>query len=136
TIPITISNCEFSQALLNGNTDIIIYLDDPKPQSGCSSLPGGFSEIQTTSQCINAGGNPVPGDHRGDLQKLVPCLTPLPMDVLVPMYDAAACQAAGCNGHGPYKILGYAMFHVTGFSFNGNNWGGTLGKNCPQQGVR
>ena len=136
TLPITISNCEFSQALLDGTTDIVLYLDDPKPQSGCSSLPGGFSEIQTTGPCATSGANPIPGDPGADLQKIVPCITPLPQDVLVPMYDAAACLAAGCNGKGPYKILGYAMFHVTGYSFNGNNWGGTLGKNCPQQGVR
>jgi hypothetical protein len=136
TIPITISNCEFSQALLDGTTNIILYLDDPKPQSGCSSLPGGFSQLRTDSQCVTSGGTTVDGDPGGDLQKVVPCITPLPHDVLVPMYDAAACQAAGCNGHGPYTILGYAMFHVVGYSFNGNNYGGTLGKTCPQQGQR
>ena len=132
TIPITISNCEFTQALLDGTTDVVFYLDDPKPQSGCSSLPGGFSQLLTTSKCTTAPGNPIAGDPGGDLQKLVTdgCITPLPKDLLIPMYDSAACKAAGCNGHGPYPILGYAMLHLTGYSLNGSRNAGTLGKNC------
>jgi Flp pilus assembly protein TadG len=139
TVPIVISNCEFSQALLDGTTDITLYLDDAKPQSGCSSLPGGFSQLLNTNCAvtISAGGT-VPGDPGGDLQKQVPCITnptapPLPHDILIPMYDAAACQAAGCKGHGPYPILGFAMFHVTGYSFNGNKYDGTLAKKCPDE---
>ena len=45
---------------------------------------------------------------------------------------AAACQAANCKGQGPYPILGFAAFKITGYSFNGNNYGGTLGKKCPE----
>jgi hypothetical protein len=138
-VPITISNCEFSQVLLDGTTDIILYLDDTKPQSGCSSRPGGFSQLLNNSCAvtITAGGT-VAGDPGGDLQKQVPCLTnptapALPHDILIAMYDAAACNAAGCNGHGPYPILGFAMFHVTGYSFNGNKNDGTLGNKCPDQ---
>jgi Flp pilus assembly protein TadG len=139
TIPIVISDCEFTQALLDGPADIVLYLDDTKPQTGCSSLPGGFSQL-LGDDCdveISAGGT-APGDPGGDLQKLVPCITnptppALPHDILIPMYDSAACQAAGCNGHGPYLILGFAVFHVTGYSFNGNNYDGTLGKNCPDE---
>ncbi|HZX56983.1 MAG TPA: pilus assembly protein TadG-related protein [Ilumatobacteraceae bacterium] len=137
TIPMTISNCEFSQALLDGTTDIVVYVDDPKPQSGCSSLPGGFSQL-SASGCsveVSAGGT-VTGDPGGDLQKEIPCMTnptapALPHDILIPMYDAAACQAAGCKGHGPYPIRGFAMFHLTGYSFNGNKNDGTLGNKCP-----
>jgi Flp pilus assembly protein TadG len=139
TVPIVISNCEFSYALLDGTADITIYLDDTKPQSGCSSLPGGFSQL-LNSNCavtVSAGGT-VAGDPGGDLMKQVPCITnptapALPHDVLIPMYDAAACQAAGCNGHGPYPIVGFAEFSVTGYSFNGNNYAGTLGNKCPDQ---
>ena len=139
-MPIVISNCEFSQALLAGTNDITIYLDDPKPQSGCSSLPGGFSQLQSSSDCavqISAGGT-APGKPGGDLQKQIPCITnstgpALPHNVLIPMYDAAGCQAAGCKGKGPYPILGFAVFVVTGYSFNGNNYDGTLGKKCPDQ---
>lgn len=138
TLPIVIANCEFTQALLDGTTDVLIYLDDTKPQSGCSSLPGGFSQL-SDNDCevaITAGGIAA-GDPGGDIQKVVPCLTnptspALPKDVLVPMYDAAACVAAGCKGKGPYPILGFAMFRVTGYSFNGNYAGGGMDKKCPQ----
>jgi hypothetical protein len=139
TLPITISDCEFSEALLDGTTDITLYLDDPKPQSGCSSLPGGFSQL-LDSDCavtVSAGGT-APGDPGGDIHKVVPCITNptapyLPHDVLIPMYDADACQAAGCKGKGPYPIVGFAMFRVTGYSFNGNNYDGTLAKSCPEE---
>ncbi len=140
TLPITISNCEFTQALLVGTTDIIIYLDDAKPQTGCSSLPGGFSQLNPgASFCgvvITAGGL-VDGQPGAPDPRLDDCITNataprLPHDVLIPMYDASACQAAGCNGQGPYKILGFAMFHVTGYSFTGNRYGGTLGNKCPE----
>lgn len=133
TLPMTISNCEFNEALLDGTLDIVIYLDDSKPQSGCSSLPGGFSQLDGDGCAveISAGGT-VDGSPGADLQKNVPCITPLPHDVLIPMYDAAACQAAGCNGHGPYPILGFAMFRVTGYSFNGTAYEG-LGKKCPDE---
>jgi hypothetical protein len=137
--PIVISGCEFSQALLDGTTDITVYLDDAKPQSGCSSLPGGFSQLldDDCAITVSAGGT-VAGDPGGDVKKVVPCVTnptapALPHDVLIPMYDAAACQAAGCNGHGPYPILGFAMFRFTGYSFNGAASDGTLGKKCPDE---
>ena len=141
-MPLTIASCEFSQALLDGTTDIIIYLDDPKPQSGCSSLPGGFAQLvnDNCAVSVSASGT-VAGDPGGDVQKQVPCITnptspSLPHDILVPIYDSVACQAAGCKGHGPYSILGFAMFHVTSYSFNGNNFAGSLGNKCPDQGNR
>jgi Flp pilus assembly protein TadG len=137
TAPLVISNCEFSQALLDGTADIVLYLDDTKPQTGCSSLPGGFSQLlnNNCAVTITAGGT-VPGDPGGDVMKLIPCITnpsapALPHDILIPMYDAAACQAAGCKGKGPYPILGFGAFHVTGYSFNGNKSAGTLGNKCP-----
>jgi Flp pilus assembly protein TadG len=136
TVPIVISSCEFSKALLDGTTDITLYLDDAKPQSGCSSLPGGFSQLINVNCAVNvSAGGTVAGDPGGDVMKQIPCITnptapPLPHDVLIPMYNAAACTAS-CNGHGPYPILGFAMFHVTGYSFNGNKNDGTLGNKCP-----
>lgn len=136
TLPITISNCEFSQALLDGTTDVTFYLDDTKPQSGCSSLPGGFSQLRDPendcSVTATAAGT-VPGDPGGDLQKQVKCITPLPKDLLIPMYDAAACQSAGCKGTSQYPIVGFAVLHITGYSFNGNANAGTLGKKCPDE---
>lgn len=136
TLPIVIADCEFSPGLLDGTADVLLYLDDPKPQSGCSSLPGGFSQLVDDDCQITIGaGGLAEGDAGGDIQKIVPCITnatgaALPKDVLVPMYDAAAC-AATCKGKGPYKILGFAMLRVTGYSFNGNFNGGGMDKKCP-----
>ena len=136
-LPIVISDCEFSQALLAGTADIILYLDDTKPQTGCSSLPGGFSKLDGSgcAVAISAGGY-ADGQPGGALQTVVPCITnpsapALPHDVLIPIYDSAQCQSAGCNGQGPYLILGFGAFRVTGYSFNGIYYAGTLGKKCP-----
>jgi hypothetical protein len=139
TLPIVISDCEFSQALLEGNNDITLYLDDTKPQSGCSSLPGGFSQLEGDGcEVVISAGGTAPGKPGADLQKQVPCLTNpqapyLPHDVLIPMYDAAACQAGDCKGNGDYPIVGFAVFRVTGYSLNGKNYAGTLGKKCPDE---
>ena len=142
TVPITISNCEFTQALLAGTTDIIIYLDDAKPQTGCASLPGGFSQLNpggTFCGVVITAGGLVAGQTGAPDPRLDDCVTnptapKLPHDILIPMYDAAACQnTAGCKGSGPYKILGFAMFHVTGYSFTGSRYGGTLPKDCPDK---
>lgn len=138
TIPITISSCEFSLAILDGTTDIYLYLDDPKPQSGCSSLPGGFSQLRDNdcSVPISAGGTAA-GDPGGDLMKAVPCIVnptapALPSEVLIPIYDAPTCNAADCKGKGPYPITGFAVFRVSGYSFNGNKYAGAgMTNKCP-----
>ncbi len=139
TVPIVIADCEFSPLILDGGADITIYLDDTKPQTGCSSLPGGFSQLRddVCAVDITAGGT-APGQPGAALNKIVPCITnptapALPRTVLIPMYDAAACQASGCKGNSQYPILGFAGFKVTGYSFNGNNYDGTLGKKCPDE---
>jgi hypothetical protein len=139
TLPIVISDCEFDQQILEGTIDITLYLDDTKPQSGCSSLPGGFSQLAGAGCAVAVtSGDTVAGDPGADLQKVVPCITnptspSLPHDVLIPIYDAAACEAAGCTGKGPYLIRGLATFRVTGYSFNGNNYAGSLDKKCPDE---
>jgi hypothetical protein len=141
-LPVTIASCEWSLARLNGNTDITLYLDDPKVDSGCNSLPGGFSQLDRGSdgQCsiaLNANGT-VNGDPGGDLKKQIPCVTnstgpALPHDVLIPIYDVTALSKANHdNGQGPYPILGFAEFHITGYSFNGaGSSAGTLSSGCP-----
>ena len=136
--PIVISSCEFTQALLDGTTDVMFYLDDPKPQSGCSSLPGGFSQLLSNNCNVTVtAGNTIAGDPGGDVNKLVDCITnptapTLPRDVLISIYNAPLCQATGCKGHGPYPILGFAMIHITGYSFNGNRFAGTgMSNKCP-----
>jgi hypothetical protein len=140
TLPVTISACEWSQALLDGSTDIVIYLDDAKPQTGCSSLPGGFSLLRDDVCSLSsvAGGPLPPGDvawYQGkpgaDAKKAVPCITPLPKSVLVPLYDSAWCNVNNCNGNDLYPIKGYAEFQIDGYSFNGSSFDGTLGKDCP-----
>ena len=71
------------------------------------------------------------------MKKKVPCITNatsplLPRDVLVPIYDQSVLSKADHdNGQGPYHILGFAAFDVTGYSFNGSAYGGSLGKDCP-----
>ena len=135
TLPIVIADCEFRA---DEGATVTLYLDDPKPQSGCSSLPGGFSQLlgEGCEVTITAGGF-APGKTGGDLQKDVPCITnpngppALPYGVLIPIYDAQACADAGCKGKGPYKIKGFALLRVTGYSFNGNAYDGTLDKKCP-----
>jgi Flp pilus assembly protein TadG len=135
TLPIVISDCEFDEARLNGDIDIIIYLDDTKPQSGCSSLPGGFSGLDGDgcSVPISADGTAPGQPGVGVLGKVISdgCITPLPREVLFPMYDSVACEASGCKGNGQYPIVGFATFRITGYSFNGVNYDGTLDKKCP-----
>lgn len=136
TVPLVISDCEF-RAPSVGET-ITLYLDDPKPQSGCSSLPGGFSQLDKAdcSVTISSGGTVAGVTGVGGLQNKVACLTnpppeaALPRTVLIPIYSASACQAIDCKGKGPYLILGFAALEVTGYSFNGNVYGGSLGKKC------
>ena len=135
TFPIAIADCEWSQTILDGTVDITLYIDDPKPQSGCSSVPGGFGQLDRAndSDCtvIITSGEGADGKPGGDLQKAISCITPLPKAVLVPIYDSAACAASGCTGQGPYAITGFAEFVITGYSFNGNKNAGTLDKDCP-----
>ena len=137
TVPIVIADCEFRSPDI-GET-VTLYLDDPKPQSGCSSLPGGFSQLDKLecSVPITAGGTVDGVTGVGGLQNKVACITnpetgALPHTVLIPIYDSAACQAADCKGKGPYLIDGFAAIEVTGYSFNGNVYDGTLGKKCPE----
>jgi hypothetical protein len=135
TLPIVIADCEFSQLLLDGEIDITIYLDDTKPQTGCSSLPGGFSGLDGDGCSVPISANDTaPGQPGvGVLGKVISdgCITPLPRVVLFPMYDSVACQASDCKGNGQYPIVGFAAFNVTGYSFNGNNYAGELGPKCP-----
>jgi hypothetical protein len=136
TLPITIADCEWTPERLEQAVDITLYFGDPKPQSGCSSLSGGFGQLVSSDDCavtVSASGT-VDGKTGSDLQKQVPCITPLPREVLIPVYDSQTCGLqCATQGHGPYPIVGFAMFRVTGYSFNGSNYGGTLDKKCPEE---
>ena len=135
-VPLVIADCEF-RAPSAGET-VTLYLDDPKPQSGCSSLPGGFSQLDKSacSVPISAGGTVAGVTGVGGLQNKVACLAnssppALPRTVLIPIYSASNCQVTNCKGKGPYLILGFAALEVTGYSFNGSVYDGSLGKKCP-----
>jgi hypothetical protein len=135
TLPIAIADCEFSPEILDGEEDITLLLDNPQPETGCSSLPGGFSQLVSDDNCEATVENPAEGKPGNDLQNVIDCILPLPQDVLIPMYDAEACEAdPDCKGQGPYSILGFAMFHITGYWFTNNTFsGGTLeDQGCPE----
>ncbi len=139
TVPIVIADCEFRSP--DVGEVVTLYLDDPKPQTGCSSLPGGFSQLDKAdcSVPITAGGYVAGVTGVGGLQNKVACLTnpppaaALPRTVLIPIYNASDCQTTGCKGKGPYLIKGFAALEITGYSFNGNVYDGSLGKKCPDE---
>jgi hypothetical protein len=130
TIPLTIANCEFSMALLNGTTDVVLYMNDPSPHSGCGgSPPGGFGwlsqsgcSVASTANGSYLGSNGV-SSHGGE-----GCVIPLlGKEVLVPIFGGFV----GNGSQATYTMVGYAAFKLTGYSFNGTDYGGTLGKKCP-----
>ena len=136
TVPLVIADCEFRDPSV-GDT-VLLYLDDPKPQSGCSSLPGGFSQLDK-AECavpISAGSYVDGVTGVGGLQTKVACIIsatspPLPHTVLVPIYVSSQCELDDCKGKGPYLIDGFAAIEINGYSFNGNVYGGELGMKCP-----
>ncbi len=144
TTPVVISSCEYSAALLDGTTDIYFLLDNPQPQSGCSSLPGGFSLLDgsPSDRCavsVTSGSNTlgVTGQPGNALQQIIPCITnatapALPRDILIAIYDAVACQSSRCQGNDVYPIIGFAMVRITGYSLNGNRVAGVgMPRDCP-----
>ena len=44
--PVAIASCEFSPPPPGGGPTITMYLNNPSPQSGCSSKPGGFDQLE------------------------------------------------------------------------------------------
>jgi hypothetical protein len=123
--PITISTCAFTMAF-----DITVTLHSHDTAT-CSNPAGQFGFIK--NGCVNqtiAAGQYLPGTTGNNLNG-TGCSTAsmnamLNTDVLVPVWDSATGQGANAQ----YHILSYAVFHLTGWSTNGNNHGGTLGKQC------
>ena len=137
TVPLVIAKCEFDKFPIDERSDIIVHLPDTKRSTGCSSGPGGFGQLDEESPCsvtitaaLTASGKP-----GNDVFKVIPCITnpdptksALPYDVLIPVYNDAACPDKFCQGNGDYPIAGFAAFHITGYSF-GPRSDGTLGRN-------
>jgi hypothetical protein len=135
--PITIAACEFSPGTLPGTADIEFFLDDPKPQSGCSSPSGGFGRLSATNdaqgdECITrpvqdgSGDWVIDGKAGNDLQKIIPCLDKVlnrpnqeDRTILIPLYDDGACGGR-CQGNNLYPIEGYAMVQLRGYVIKGN----------------
>jgi Flp pilus assembly protein TadG len=131
SVPVAVAACEFSQAILDGTTNITLYLDDPNPHTGCSSPSGGFGRLSGTgaNECsvtptydASSGTYLLDGKSGNDLQKIQPCFDTILSSanpiVLVPLYDDAACGGR-CQGNMQYPVKGYAMFKLTGYLLKG-----------------
>jgi Putative Flp pilus-assembly TadE/G-like len=123
--PITISTCAFTTAF---NTKVTLHSHDT---AGCPNPAGQFGFI--ADGCVNqtiAAGEYLPGTTGNNIIGTgcseASLNAMLNTDVLVPVWDSATGQGASAQ----YHILAYAVFHLTGWSTNGNNAGGTLGKQC------
>ena len=130
--PITIAACEWSQAILEGTEAVEFFLDDPKPQTGCSSPSGGFGRLSATNdaqghECITkpvqdgSGDWVIDGKSGNDLQKLWDCFNkvldqPNEADrtIYVPLYDDGNCGGR-CQGNKNYVIEGYAVLQLKGY---------------------
>jgi Flp pilus assembly protein TadG len=133
TLPIVIAACEWAKFPVENSTNIIVHLPDTKKQTGCFSGPGGFGQLDDDDD-----GDPcsvavsVPGTASGEpgnaFRDIIPCIPALPADVLIPIFDDAQCPAKDCQGNKLYPIVGFAVFRLTGYSFQ-QGAGGSLGKN-------
>jgi Flp pilus assembly protein TadG len=122
--PITVGSCSFVGLALNVKVTLHSYA-----VPGCSTPSGNFGFIAggCTTQTIAAPGT-LSGTTGNNLVGTgCPSLDPyIGRDVLVPVWDTEA--SGGTNG--TYHIYVYALFHLTGWSTQGNNHGGTLGSQC------
>ena len=129
-LPITIAHCEFS-SLARRDRGHHVVLDDPKPQSvqhslrvGSANSSHGDSNLQTsTRRQRHRTASPVATSRSTGASDLNAVCR---QDVLVPICEHR--RPANTATQGPYHILGFAVFHVTGYSFNGNTAAARLGK--------
>jgi hypothetical protein len=132
TAPLTISACEFSSALLDGTTDIYLHMGGNFTPPPCAAMagapPGGFGWLDDTNCTVatSAGGTvPSQPGNAGNEGCVIPWLG---SEIVVPIYRAYASSGSNAN----YTIAGYATFKLTGYSFNGGDFGGTgMQKKCP-----
>ena len=86
--------------------------------NGCSCIADGRSSATTVQ---GTTGNNLGGTGCSDLNGY------LDKDVLLPV---VATPRSANGSHGQYHVVAFALFHLTGWSTNGNNAGGTLDKQC------
>jgi Flp pilus assembly protein TadG len=145
TLPIVVAVCEWAKFPVEASKQVTIHLPDTKKQTGCFSGPGGFGQLDDDDD-----GNPctvaiaVPGMASGEpgnaFRDIIRCMPTLPADVLIPMFDDTKCPAKDCQGNKQYPIVGFAVFRLTGYSFQQGSAGSlgknscdkTIGKNCIQ----
>jgi Flp pilus assembly protein TadG len=136
--PITISTCAFTTQF---NVKVTLH---SHYTPACPNPAGQFGFIRggcTSQPQTIVGGQTLPGTTgnnllgtgctEGNLNKM------LNTDVLVPVWDTAT----GSGANAQYHIQAYAVFHLTGWSTNGNTFGvavspppATLGKQCDASG--
>ena len=132
TVPITIADCEFSQdCSRNGTTDITFYLDDPSP-AGCSSVPAGSAASPTRRRCDRLTvsrrerrrrGGTGASDHAGQCITNTICNDPTVwLHGRVRSRSTTPLQRRTPRNGTATRIVGFAMFRVTGYSFNGSSW--------------
>ena len=140
TFPIAISTCAYSLGAggIPGtlpSAEITMHGN----QQGCNGGPGQFGFLQggcSTTATVNANGT-IPGTTGNNLNgtgcsesDLVRYMTTDAFgfgvgNVLIPVWDSYS---------GGYHIAGFAMFHLTGYSLQGNKAGGTLGASTATMG--
>ena len=133
TLPIVVAECEWAKFPVDASADIIIHLPDTKKQTGCASGPGGFGQLDEDrdgDRCTVQIS--VPGMRSGEpgnaFRDIIPCIPDLPAELLIPIFNDEACPDKGCQGNKLYPIVGFAVFRMTGYSFQQGS-AGTLGKN-------
>ena len=138
TLPIVVAKCEWAKFPVDASTDITVHLPDTKKQTGCASGPGGFGQLDEDSDGDGCTVRiSVPGMASGEpgnaFRDITPCVPTLPAEMLIPIYDDEGCPVKGCQGNKLYPIVGFAVFRMTGYSFQQGS-AGTLGKNdCDKQ---
>lgn len=131
TVPLVISDCEFSMAHLDGGIEVFLHMGGdfiPTPCSGVSGAPpGGFGWLAGGCDISTSAGSAVasqPG-NAGTEHCVVPYMG---QEVLIPIYSAYTLSGSNAS----YTIAGYAAFVLTGYSFNGADVGGAgMAMKCP-----
>lgn len=123
--PITVGSCSFAGLAENVKITLHSYA-----VPGCGTPSGNFGFVAngcTNTQTVVVGnniqgttGNNIGGTGCSDLNSYIG------QDVLIPVWNTESGSGSG----GQYHVMAFALFHLTGWSTNGNNAGGTLKKQC------